>query len=308
VLDAPPYSFTFWDEDTPPIDPNDNMFSIPFGVTDTGTFNASSVSAIVNWTISKQIAETYSDTDTVYVYAPPVIGNVTNSVDSVCAGDSIMLAVAGGNAYQWYNDTNLVFGALDSVLWAHISGNYSVLATNSYNCTASSDTVTATIVDYPPVPSIANMGDHLRTFTIGYAIQWYMNGIIIPGATYDTLNFNQAGDYSLTLTNDFGCVTASNSIYVIPLNIESHDFIQNSVRLYPNPNDGVFILNLTVPERKDIVVTVTDIMGHIVYDTAMELMAGMHETVVDMDDPASGIYLLKMQIGDYEIFKKLIIR
>ena len=66
--------------------------------------------------------------------------------------------------------------------------------------------------------------------------------------------------------------------------------------------------SVTVPERKEVFITVTNITGHIIYDTEMELMAGMHETVEDMDDPASGVYLLKIQIGDYEIFKKLIIR
>ena len=306
VLDGSLFSYQFWDDDD--VSPDDNLGSVPFNVTNTGTYNASGADIIVTWTIGKQIAETYSDTDTVYVYAPPVIGNVTISVDSICDGDSIMLAVDGGYNYQWYNDSNIVFGALDSVLWAYESGTYSVLVTNSYNCTASSDTVTATIVDYPPVATLVNMGDHLRTFATGYDIQWYFNGSLVPGATYDTLNFNQAGDYSLTLSNNFGCSTFSNSIYVVPLSVDYLEFMQQSIQVYPNPNNGIFDLEYALWKPGEAKIVVTDIVGKVLFSTIEKNASGKIVSPIQLDALGQGIYFLYVEIEGNKVGRRFLVQ
>ena len=306
VVDNPPYSFTFWDEDN--ISQNDNLGSVPFNVSGTGSFNASSSQSITNWTIGKQIAETYSDTDTVFVYAPPVIDTLSMGVDSVCDGDSIMLAITGGYNYQWYNDTNVVFGAIDSVLWTKSSGNYWVLVTNSYNCKATSDTVAVTIVDYPPVASLVNLGDHLRTFITGYDIQWYFNGSLIPGATFDTLNFNQAGDYSLTLTNDFGCSTFSNSIYVVPLSADYYKFMQESIQLYPNPNNGSFDLVYSLWRPGAARIVVTDVVGKTLFSRTEKNVRGKIVSPIQLETLVSGIYFLHVEIEGNKVSRRFLVQ
>jgi hypothetical protein len=306
VLDGTLFSFQFWDDDD--VSADDNLGSVPFNVTNTGTYSASGADIIVTWTIGKQIAETYSDTDTVFVYAPPVIGTVSIGADSVCDGDSIMLAINGGYNYQWYNDTNVVFGAIDSVLWSKSSGNYWVLVTNSYNCKASSDTVAVTIVDYPPVATLVNMGDHLRTFATGYDIQWYFNGSLVPGATYDTLNFNQAGDYSLTLTNDFGCSTFSNSIYVVPLSADYYEFMQENIQLYPNPNNGSFDLEYTLWRPGTARIIVTDVVGKILFSRTEENVGGKIVSPIQLETLVSGIYFLHVEIEGNKVSRRFLVQ
>jgi len=306
VLDGTLFSFQFWDDDD--ISADDNLGSVPFTVTNTGTFSSSGADIIVTWTIGKQIAETYSDTDSVHVYAPPVIDNLVIGVDSVCDGDSIMLSVNGGYNYQWYNDTNMVVGGLDSILWTQSTGNYWVMVTNAYNCIAYSDTATVTVVDYPPVVTIANLGDHLRTFTTGYSIQWYFNGTLIPGATYDTLNYNQAGDYSLTLTNDFGCVTLSNAIYVVPLSMDYLEYLHANVQLYPNPNNGVFDLEYILWEPNEVRLLVMDVVGKVHRSWVEKNESGKKVTSIQLETLAPGIYFLHLEISGNKVIRRFIVQ
>jgi len=119
-----------------------------------------------------------------------------------------------GASYVWNNNTT---GSTLNVL---NPGQYSVTVTNTYDC-SSSDTINITHYPYP----IVNLGNDtvicrvspliLDAANTGAAFLWNTNDIT------QTLSVNQAGTYSVTVTNGFDCVgkdTINVSLQPIPDN------------------------------------------------------------------------------------------
>lgn len=146
----------------------------------------------------------------------------------VCAGDSIHLS--GSNAvgikWQWKNNNANINGAIDSLYYAKVSGNYNVLVTDTTTgCSALSSQVSLTV---NPLPS-ANItfpgtykkcvGDSLKLSTnnaAGITWQWKANGTDISGANDSLYVTNYTGTFSVRITdNSTGCQNLSNGVYIV---------------------------------------------------------------------------------------------
>jgi len=70
----------------------------------------------------------------------------------------------------------------------------------------------------------------------GNTYQWYLNGGLVPNQNTSSIpvNVDGLGNYTVTITDQFGCVgSASNSVDII-------DSLNTTLFIYPNPNNGVF--------------------------------------------------------------------
>jgi hypothetical protein len=91
-------------------------------------------------------------------------------------------------------------------------------------------------------------------------LQWYFNGVIIPGATQANLLYADTGLYTLSVTNSFGCINSSTVNITTPNGI--YQISNNHVfSLYPNPVKNT--LNISNSNAADIIVNIaiTDING-----------------------------------------------
>ena len=133
--------------------------------------------------------------------------------------------------YQWYfNNVKMGSGSTSTNLvvnnaGTNNAGNYYVVVDNSYGLATSAPVSltilvpawiatqpsnTAVVLGQPASFSVAAGGDAPLTY------QWRFNGSIIPGATNAQLPFasaqtNQAGSYSVIVSNSYGNVTSSNA-------------------------------------------------------------------------------------------------
>jgi hypothetical protein len=85
---------------------------------------------------------------------------------------------------------------------------------------------------------------------------------------------------------------------------------ENKVQVYPNPSDGNFQLTIDHQGEERILAKVFDITGKLVKDLSDELV---HEDIsvtaqVNLDSPKSGIYFLRIEIGNKVFTKKFIVR
>jgi endonuclease/exonuclease/phosphatase family metal-dependent hydrolase len=133
-------------------------------------------------------------------------------------------------AYQWlFNGTNIISGAttnfytLASAQFTN-AGNYSVIVTNLYGSITSSNAV-LTVTNLPPAitkqpqsQTVVIGQDAAFTVTAAGAAplsyQWFLGGTNISGAntnayTRSNVQTNDAGDYSVVITNVSGAVTSS---------------------------------------------------------------------------------------------------
>jgi 5-hydroxyisourate hydrolase-like protein (transthyretin family) len=82
--------------------------------------------------------------------------------------------------------------------------------------------------------------------------------------------------------------------------IHSQDENEYSVKVYPNPFTGVTHLTYTLDKRSVTKVTLQDLNGRevqVVKAAGMET-EGQHDVSVDANNLASGVYLLKVIVGD----------
>lgn len=86
--------------------------------------------------------------------------------------------------------------------------------------------------------------------------------------------------------------------------------ISEHLKIFPNPSDGRFQMSLEYAGDEKIVVKIFDITGNLVQDITDRLIidASTVSADVDLQHPRSGIYFLRMEIGNRAFTKKIIIR
>lgn len=169
---------------------------------------------------------TSSTTATVDVVGSPTA--VITGDNSFCNGISTVLSAATSTAgsgvitsYQWQLNGVNVGGATASTYTITSAGNYTVVVTNSNSCSTtsavfvvnSSSNPTATITGTNSFCAGNNSGLSASASTPGSgtiaSYQWQLNGVNIGGATAVNYTTTAAGNYTVIVTNSFGCNATS---------------------------------------------------------------------------------------------------
>jgi len=78
--------------------------------------------------------------------------------------------------------------------------------------------------------------------------------------------------------------------------------------VYPNPaKEGSVAIPVTLKESADVIVAVTDINGKVVYNTTQHI-SGTENVVVNIDNFATGIYNVNLNINGVSVTKKLMVK
>ncbi|WP_439516378.1 HYR domain-containing protein [Sediminibacterium sp.] len=133
---------------------------------------------------------------------------------TVCQGQTVTMSANLGDSYQWQKDGVDINGAASQTYVATVTGNYSVTVTNAGGCSGTSSPVTVTVSPAPVVTTTPSgnatlcNGSLVITASAGSVYQWS------NGATTQAITVTQAGSYSVTVTNQFGCTNTSAPVVV----------------------------------------------------------------------------------------------
>ncbi len=158
----------------------------------------------------------------------------------------------------------------------------------------------------PAIPVITQSGDTLKSNASIGTFQWYLDGNIIAGATQKDLIVDEEGIYYLSVKNAAGCISESDDYEVvftgtrIPLMI-------HSVQLYPNPNKGKFIVEFTVKQKTVMHISITDLLGKIVYQADEVCESGINKTDVFIKDIARGTYTIVLSNDKEKIQRNVVV-
>ncbi len=133
-----------------------------------------------------------------------------------------------------------------------------------------------------------------------YTYSWTGPG----GFSSSSQNINSlvGGLYSVTITDLNGCTTTLTDILVNSfVGLEEHIDIQLNV--FPNPTGGLFNVVLNREFEKEITLSVYDLCGRLIYQTYGK---GNKLFEVDIIDKANGSYILKLDVGNKQIQKRII--
>lgn len=158
-------------------------------------------------------------TPVVVTVSPKPVITITNTLPvSICAGASQTLQAtidAGTSTIvsrQWYRNGALIAGATGTSYLVTQGGQYKLEAINANGCVGSS--VLVNVVESAlPVPTIVApavskicRGVYATiTATGGLTYEWYLNGVLIAGASSASFNAVDPGTYTVKAINAAGC-------------------------------------------------------------------------------------------------------
>jgi PKD repeat protein len=151
--------------------------------------------------------------------------NFAVSDDTICSRDTVNVSATGANVY----DYDVIYawgdGTRDTVPdggdGSHIyfSTGYKTLNIILYNQVCEEDTIAShgimvfnipAVAITPTVDTILCIGDTIRLFgSSGGTSQWYMDGLVLPGASTPSLDVTVSGIYNMTKTNLNGCTDSA---------------------------------------------------------------------------------------------------
>jgi hypothetical protein len=157
------------------------------------------------------------------------------SATTFCEGETVLLSSSTDAFYLWSDNS------ADSTLLVHTAGDYTVTLTNSFNCSATSDTVSVVVNPNPVATIVANgptsfcLGNEVQlTYTIGIP-SWS------TGSSDTTITVIQTEMIQLLVTNEFGCTDTDSlgiTVFELPIVTAAAD---TSVCI----SNGPFALNAT---------------------------------------------------------------
>ena len=140
-----------------------------------------------------------------------------------CTNDSLLLRANGqpGYVYQWLRNGTALGGATADTVFVTLPGNYSVVVTDTNNCSAVIGPLT---VIQLPLPSLVVTANGPTDFCVGDTVrlqvqpaanqryQWFRNLIALPNDTLAQLQVSQSGSFSVRVTGANGCVAQSTAL------------------------------------------------------------------------------------------------
>lgn len=260
---------------------------------------AAGTDAIVSYAINHVVIPPLpfiTSVDTVRVYGYPGIPNVVyDSLNHTLSTDSTQYAL------QWFFNGSPIQGANAATHLVLVSGEYSVAAINIHGCPTFSNDITAAYCGNGFVPTILQNGPTLYTNdTLSSTFQWYESGNLISGATGSSFVPMTAGNFTIEVTDAFGCSYMSAN-FNLPLTVLENRFL-NSLQIFPNPTND--ILNLIWQNSEEVnEILISDLSGKIIRD--IQISYSQKNISFSIEELASGTYLLILNGNNERAIRKI---
>ena len=226
----------------------------------------------------------------------------------MCMGEVMVLVAAGAETYTWEPEgLGLKVGPRGETAEAtpNVTTTYTITGRVG-NCTTTTS-VTVTVMPRPNIFTIdsARVGGVTKAFinrprAQGERLQWYRDGMEIPGGISDSIIFTTNGVYSLEVISADGCKRTITKTF----NWTSRaNEILNSIHftVSPNPFRGQTNLSYTMPDAGDVAIDVYDLQGRLLKNIVSERQApGEYNYSIGMKEWGfvSGTYLVKVKVGN----------
>lgn len=165
------------------------------------------------------------------------------------------------------------------------------VANSTFGCPTNSPNTCTEVAPFPP-PYAANMVDMYENY-MDYTDDGCMNIFTLGQST--RINAAVSNLRSQLLTS-LGCT---------PVGL--NEILNESyVQVAPNPSHGVFNIIYSLPSKTAVKLTVTDVMGKVVYKETIAYPT-VSSNSVDISEHATGIYHLRVETANGYLVKKLVI-
>ena len=247
---------------------------------------------------------------------------------TMCSGSVVLQATTGpGIIYQWKKNGVEINGATNSSYTANVSGRYQIKIIQGSCILWSAPTevkiesgLSASIT--PGGPTTFCSGGEVQLYAntcSGFTYQWRKNGSDIIGATGSIYTATSSGNYQIRVTQGgikkwsaLVSVTENNCIESARDTNEGTDTTQTAlnlsdplnafqIKVYPNPNTGLFTiaLNMSIIKQEKVKMRIMNIVWQEIYNKEFFANDQYIKESVELDGSLpTGIYTLQVVIGN----------
>jgi PKD repeat protein len=247
---------------------------------------------------------------------PAISISIASGTNPACAGSTIMFLASTSNGgstpiYQW--QVNGVNAGTNMAMFTSstlnngdvVTCNFSSSAVCAVPATLTSNSIVMTVNPIPPTPVITQSGTVLSS-SAATGNQWYLDGVLIPGATDQNYTLTGNGSYTVIVTLA-GCSSpVSNTITVIDTGVEASENT-NALQVYPNPNDGNFTLSFNVGISADYTVEIINSLGQLVFREELKNFKGEYKKALSVVQYGKGVYTLSLTNDKNEQIRKVLV-
>jgi hypothetical protein len=252
------------------------------GVTDGIAFPATSSNT---YSLTGTDGNGCTNTSSVFIHVnslPQVVAHASDA--SICQGSSVTLNGSGAVSYIWQgNQTN---GIQDGVSFTPASSDtYSVTGTDLNNC-SNMATVPVNVNAMPVNTTTIYSGDVISADQSNATYQWLdcdSSGMRITDEDRQFIVGAVHNSYAVIISMN-GCTDTSACVELVPTGI-SEITKENTIGVYPNPNNGTF----TLQSLKGGDYTIVDQLGNVI--RTVKIAADSNYTMT-LDNVSSGIYFV----------------
>ena len=237
----------------------------------------------------------------IVVKAAPVV-SITASQSNLCIGDSCRLTASGANTYTFTNGTQI-----GAYIRPVSTSTFQLIGTNTITgCKSINNPVQ--IITVNPLPNIVLLandtllcsGETATLFASGGTTYLWNDGSTMPQLIVTP---SVSASYSIVGIDNNSCKnTAALTLSITECTgINEFNNQTNNLFIYPNPNNGRFV----IVSPFDVKINVINEVGQIVKQISLE---NNHENAVDLNELPSGIYIILGSYSGQSIKEKIIIQ
>ncbi len=165
-------------------------------------------------------------------------------------------------------------------------------------------------VTFDPVPTLCNQGDDPYELTQGSPEGGVYSGDYVSDGKYFHPSQSGVGQFQVTYTytDEYGCENSANQTITVD---ECVGIVENNavdISVFPNPNNGVFSINLNADDFSGADLKVVDAFGKTVYEQNNINVNGTYTAKVDLSNYAQGIYFVMVSGNQKSFTKKFFVR
>jgi len=182
------------------------------------------------------------------------------------------------------------------------AGRVTVQAITSLSANYTSKSAQQQFCINPMQPTITATSVHELTSSADNGNQWYVDGKTIDGATGKKIQATKDGSYMVQVTIG-GCSSKLSTPVVVVIAATEDPLPELSVNIFPNPSHDFFSIGIDNVITQQLQYQVIDPLGRLVLQSTGHAHPA---TIIDMRNQPAGIYIVKLQLGEGIVTKRLV--